>query len=132
MTEDRALLAKALEALKKRVVACAENWPWKAMRFDTGLGYVVPQSHDEACGACRDMIALLSSTAAQEALREREELLADRRRLDKLEEEMLAEPVLLHNLDTLDGLGRPRGLGLCGGRRTLRKAIDDSMGEGGR
>lgn len=112
MTEDRALFAKALEILRDDIAEC-----------EHAAG---------DCERCNLIRPILSSTAAQEALRERDELLADRRRLDKLEEEMLAEPVLLHNLDTLDGLGRPRGLGLCGGRRTLRKAIDDSMGEGGR
>jgi hypothetical protein len=69
----------------------------------------------------------------RKAQAEREELLRDMRRLDILQAEMLAEPILLHNLATLDGLGRPRGLGLCGGRRTLRQAIDEACpGEGGR
>lgn len=49
--------------------------------------------------------------------------MTDSERIDALEEELQREPFVLHNLQTLP-CGHYRGLGLLGGRRTLREAID--------
>lgn len=73
-SEDRALLAKALEALQNAVIPHQGNCDLLEIDWE-GDG-------DPGCTCGLD--ELLASTAAQEALREREELLADRRRLELL------------------------------------------------
>lgn len=56
----------------------------------------------------------------------------DAERLDALEAEVLSEALLLHS-DAVLALGcRHRGLGLLGGRRTLRTAIDGMRRAGGK
>jgi hypothetical protein len=55
-------------------------------------------------------------------------LVADRERLDWLQEEALADPLLLHNgrpgVSVNRTAGEFRGLGMLDGRRTLREAVD--------
>lgn len=99
MTEDRALFAKALEILRDDIAEC-----------EHAAG---------DCERCNLIRPILSSTAAQEALREREELLANRLRLGEIAS-------LLRNLAFEDRIGRGDSAVLGGLAREL-----EGMAKGG-
>lgn len=108
----------------RRAAELLELATWREWQHPSLYG-VAPDSEARALAAKLRAMAEAVDPDREASLRE------DADRLDALEAEVLSEALLLHN-SMVHTLGcRHRGLGLLGGRRTLRQAIDSMRRAGG-